>query len=508
MKYLISDKQNFTYLPGIPGYGQKGAKGRQGNPGNGIYFASYNISENAEYALNQIQNNMVLSNNLNQSIDSSYIPQDIILDIDGNIYQLTNTLQLSAAISESALFSLGGLSSPFSQLQVRNNTSSFDSSPYYYLQENTKYDPELNVPVTNSIDVNILYPKFRRYASSKIAGNWLHFYIEPNDGTDVSKFSYTYTVILPDGISLQQVSDTNSCDIFIDNYYFYACSGIAELTYKNVNSPLNGKTVTDIINFQGIFNNNENTFEVSSAISEYISDKCKCYVDIKSKDTGVVYRLHPVNGISAVTNFASWEAAEYHDSSILFFNRYSFAAAYGSGIDNLQQDFTYLDSSLSTNNVLRLKFNSLSSIKLHIRINKYDKHGTNVLPAVKIYISKPMPAAEGEALTPHLDEGLDDVVVDNLMYTLLADGFEVYEWDGTNMQLSSNDTLDSAEGIIELELDSFGIKQGEEHYIDFGVTVIEVNDGAEDMINQDNYHTLEHPEVTIWLEDAELMLNE
>ena len=171
MKYLISDKQNFTYLPGIPGYGQKGAKGRQGNPGNGIYFASYNISENAEYALNQIQNNMVLSNNLNQSIDSSYIPQDIILDIDGNIYQLTNTLQLSAAISESALFSLGGLSSPFSQLQVRNNTSSFDSSPYYYLQENTKYDPELNVPATNSIDVNILYPKFRRYVNSKIAGN-------------------------------------------------------------------------------------------------------------------------------------------------------------------------------------------------------------------------------------------------------------------------------------------------------------------------------------------------
>ena len=50
MKILVSDRTNFTYLPGIPGYGQQGAKGRTGNPGNGVYYASYSISDNPEYA--------------------------------------------------------------------------------------------------------------------------------------------------------------------------------------------------------------------------------------------------------------------------------------------------------------------------------------------------------------------------------------------------------------------------------------------------------------------------
>ena len=130
MKNLVSDNTNFIYLPGIPGYGQQGAKGRNGNPGNGVYYASYIVAENLKLAQTQILNNKSLSDNIDESIDSSYMPNDIIIDRDGNIYQLNSTLQFGLDNSNASLFSLGGLSAPFNHLQVRNNTSSFEQNKY------------------------------------------------------------------------------------------------------------------------------------------------------------------------------------------------------------------------------------------------------------------------------------------------------------------------------------------------------------------------------------------
>lgn len=509
MKILVSDRTNFTYLPGIPGYGQQGAKGRTGDPGNGIYYASYSIADNVEYAQNQISSNKMLSDNLDQNIDSSYIPQDILLDSNGNIYQLNTNLQITADNAESALYSIGGLSSPFTAMQVRNNTSSFEDNPYYFLQDNKKYDNVFDgMNYTNSSLTSFLFAKYRRYAYNKIAGNWLHFYIEPSDGTEPSLFSYTYVIVLPNGTSLQYTTNTNSADIFIDNYYFYGCSGLAQMTASALNEGYEGMTMTEIIDFKGVspYENNENIFAVSSVISEFISRYCKCYVDIKSEDTGVIYRLHPSDGISSVVNFTQWSIVGYA-SGVNFFNAYSIESVRGAGIDDTEHNFTYLDTSTNTNTVLRLSFNSLSSMKIRIKINKYNRNGTEVLPAVKIYISQIMSSNIAAALTTYTNSELGIVEVNNIMYTLLADGYEIYEWDGTNPQLSSNDSLDSAEGVIELDLSQMGLTQGENYYIDFGVTFIEVDDGTDDQIDQSVYHTTSQPEVTITLEEAEMIIN-
>lgn len=509
MKILVSDRTNFTYLPGIPGYGQQGAKGRTGNPGNGVYYASYSISDNPEYAQNQINSNKILSDNLVQDIDSSYMPQDILLDSNGNIYQLNSNLQITADSTQSALYSVGGLSSPFTALQVRNNTSSFENNSYYFLQENNKYDSNLEVlAMMNSSASRYLYAKYRRYSYPQIAGNWLHFYVEPSDGTDPSLFSYTYVVILPNGLSLRYTSNTNSTDMFIDNYYFYGCANLAQMTASSTLEGYEGMTLTEIIDFQGVdfYNNNENIFVVSSIISEFISRYCNCYVDIKSEDTGVIYRLHSSNGISSVVNFATWSTIDYQSDALLF-NTYSIESGRGAGTDGTEHNFTWLDTSTNINKVLRLTFNSLSSIKIRIKINKYNRNGTNILPAVKIYVSDITSSDIPVALTTYKNTDLNIVEVNNIMYTLLADGYEIYEWDGTNPQLSSNDSLDSAEALITLNLNQFNLIQGQDYYIDFGVAIIEVDDGTDDQVDQKAYHTVSQPEVTIFIEEAEMIIN-
>lgn len=82
---------NNKYAPGLVTYGILGGEGSIGLPGKSFYYTSLNKDVEGEYSVikSKIQNNEILSNNINQSLgDRKYESGDLILDLNGNIYQL------------------------------------------------------------------------------------------------------------------------------------------------------------------------------------------------------------------------------------------------------------------------------------------------------------------------------------------------------------------------------------------------------------------------------------
>ena len=84
---------NFTFAPGLPGYGTRGTDGSTGASGLGLYFSSYDGLTDRATLQTKIANNQKLYSSLNDSSisgwpDRVYQVGDIFLDKNGSIYEI------------------------------------------------------------------------------------------------------------------------------------------------------------------------------------------------------------------------------------------------------------------------------------------------------------------------------------------------------------------------------------------------------------------------------------
>lgn len=162
---------NNLYAPGLATYGVKGNDGSIGIPGKSIYYTSFdkNIEEDLNTLKLKIQNNEVLSNNINSSLgDRTYQNGDLILDSNGIIYELSiensniNFIELGR-LNQNEFFYLSGVSYLQKERVINNfgiavdyiNTSSkniSDVSSYIY-NGNINYN-NVNIPYINFPHIN------------------------------------------------------------------------------------------------------------------------------------------------------------------------------------------------------------------------------------------------------------------------------------------------------------------------------------------------------------------
>ena len=93
LKTIRTDKlKNHKYSPGIATYGLRGPAGKDGLHGNGFFICAYNLSntesETRTIAINKLNNNEYLSDNVNEKITRKYLANDLIIDITGSIYSV------------------------------------------------------------------------------------------------------------------------------------------------------------------------------------------------------------------------------------------------------------------------------------------------------------------------------------------------------------------------------------------------------------------------------------
>lgn len=91
-KKYTNKLKNHKYSPGIATYGLRGPAGKDGLHGNGFFICAYNLSntesETRTIAINKLNNNEYLSDNVNEKITRKYLANDLIIDITGSIYSV------------------------------------------------------------------------------------------------------------------------------------------------------------------------------------------------------------------------------------------------------------------------------------------------------------------------------------------------------------------------------------------------------------------------------------
>lgn len=282
------DAKGYNFLqqnaPGNDGYGQIGIKGDTGSNGNSIYFTPYVLStpEGMRACIDHILEGKELSDNpLYESADVTYKVNDYILDKLGNVYILKTWK--GEADDEELPFSIVYLNNIFSKgsvtgstLQCILNMSPNESSDYYYKK---KYNDDFIGPYNTKTGSPYIYHR-DRYVS-RLCGSWLYFTIPLSD-QEYHDYIYKYVLLFPNGQRLEKVTKTSSCEMFVDNRYFYSCRFSDEVTEELIN----------LAAYHSIEENDEYSFPFTySLVSNGIS-MCKAYVEITNKDTHSIYRVY------------------------------------------------------------------------------------------------------------------------------------------------------------------------------------------------------------------------
>lgn len=295
-----------TYMPGVTSYGQEGSEGNTGDNGPSVYYTSYNLSDEEEQVeCNlRIANNQLLSNNLQEdSYNTEYMEGDIVIDSVGGIYTIgyssSGTLAINVNLDAKQSSTLGG--ELFKNFNARIVTS--------YLKQ-SKFPCYIKNPN------NISYADMKSYKlyhsdilKENYYGNWVSFSIVPLT-SQFSNFSYTFSLVLPNGEILQTNSLYPNAKMFVDNRYLYACyncsttslkhtegstevidSSIVEKMFgKDTLKKIGTKTIDDIIDYKTFFDNGEDNKFASMLVSYYIHKFCSAYVEIKNTATRKIYR--------------------------------------------------------------------------------------------------------------------------------------------------------------------------------------------------------------------------
>lgn len=287
------DAKGYNFLqqnmPGNDGYGQKGIMGDTGGDGNSVYFTPYILTNEADSSAcrDLILKGKELSNNplyVNKHVE--YKVNDIILDKLGNVYILKDKGDNSDL--ENFPFIIFFLSNIFERgsvtgnsLQCTVNYSENPESDYYYKK---KYNDDFIGAYTNKTGSPFIYHR-DRYVS-RLCGSWVTFNI-PTIEQEFHDYLYKFVFVFPNGQKLEKQTHASSCEIFLDNRYFYSC-GLSDPDNQN------GKVAAlrTYANYHSNASTGEYDIYFTAALLAIFIEKCMAYVEITNKETNDVYRIY------------------------------------------------------------------------------------------------------------------------------------------------------------------------------------------------------------------------
>jgi hypothetical protein len=282
------DAKGYSFLqqnaPGNDGYGQIGIKGDSGSDGNSVYFTPYVLStvEGRRECIARISNGEELSDNPQYSSNMvEYKVNDYILDKLGNVYILKSWGNTSE--EHEIPFNITYLNNIFSKgsvtgssLQCILNISQDETSDYYYKK---KYNDEFIGPYNKRTGSPYICHR-DRYVS-RLCGSWLYFTIPLSD-QEYHDYIYKYVLVFPNGQRLEKMTKASSCEMFVDNRYFYGCRFSEDVSEE----------LQNLAAYHSIEENSEYDFPFTYALVSNGIGMCKAYVEITNKDTHSTYRVY------------------------------------------------------------------------------------------------------------------------------------------------------------------------------------------------------------------------
>lgn len=222
--FFIHNGDSFLpeYLPGIIGYGQNGAPGNKGEDAPSVYYASYDLNNKTDMksVKKRILNNQQLSNNITLPNDNEYKVNDLIIDRSATFYKITVLNKVDVTIercANSIASNYSPITTSFCGFNVKCSTSFLKSSTRKWLQPNPNYDPTL---------ARLNYsPKIYHHnrLEEKVYGNFITFNLIQTPNHDISKYTYKFVLVLPNGQTFEYYSDSNACTIFLENKILFGC---------------------------------------------------------------------------------------------------------------------------------------------------------------------------------------------------------------------------------------------------------------------------------------------
>lgn len=304
---------NNLYAPGLSTYGLKGLDGSIGIPGKSIYFSSFdkNIEDDFNSLKLKIQNNEILSNNINASLgDRKYQTGDLILDLNGIIYELdlnSNNLLLELGkISQNEFFYLSGISYLQKERAINNFGIAVD-----YINTNSKNISDVSSFIANGNinynNTNISYIDFPHINYSDIESNGyipFELYTTGNTGDELS--------LVYDNInkSFNYISNTNLVLDAANNVYVNNNKMIYD--QNNLGSVLTTNDIRSINLFNSQLNNiSDEIFNVknSNTVLTVTYNLSKLFKGTNIDTNNIIINLH-INNLytdSETLNFEDFD---------------------------------------------------------------------------------------------------------------------------------------------------------------------------------------------------------
>ena len=235
---------NFSFSPGLLGYGASGSDGSLGLQGMALYFTDFDESQNQIEIMTRIRNNWVLfSNSAPGTIltnGRTYSEGDLFINSRGYVYRITDPSNGTYEITDGAF-------SKITYLELSNPIVSAEGGfTERWLNKNSSTDTKYIIDNNFSSRSNYLYP-------SKVYGISLKNFtrIEYTDGSAFSIFKTGQEPGMDDHKSLALVRDNNSFKL-----------GNTGTTLRNTNLTFDVSLLTS---------NRQNNFDINTPIGTILT---------------------------------------------------------------------------------------------------------------------------------------------------------------------------------------------------------------------------------------------
>lgn len=334
-----------NYLPGLIGYGQRGANGNIGATGSSVHYSSLNVlvyenTSEDSYAdasvltsdtehinkeiIDLILSGKELSNNRYSSRDVEYMVNDIILDRTGKFYIIKEIDPLKENVVIRSIDDYGKsnysiITNTFTGLNVYCSTTFLKSDSKKWIQPNMSFS---GIEYFNGTHSPKVY--HAEDLGENIFGNFINFTLSYDTAADISKYTYKFVLVFPNGQTLESYSTDPYKTIFVDNklvfgwfdtngwtssYNFSLSNLKRDLSLLDTNSEIDSSTNQEISNLveshvklgeslkcRGAVYDEECNSEISNKAntvlcSFFIKHNCTAYAEVIDTESGVVYRI-------------------------------------------------------------------------------------------------------------------------------------------------------------------------------------------------------------------------